>query len=382
MNAMHEYDPDTTTQDGHWLTRQNVVAGVLIVVTAGVFLLCYAMLRPFLSAFAWALALAVMAHPIHHWIEKRVVNANLAAGLSVIIVTAILIIPTGIVLQRLMSEAATHVELIKVSDAADKWRETLESSSIGQDVLWLDERLQLTEQLGGMRQEIAQRMTDILRESIWTIVNVLITIFSLFFMFRDRRHALHALTALSPLSRAECADVFARVGDTIYATVYGSVTMAMIQGALGGLMFWWLGLPAPVLWGVVMALLATVPNLGAFVVWAPAAVGLALQGQTQEAIILAVWGMTAIALIDNLLYPVMVGKRMQMHSAVVFFAIVGGLIVFGPAGLILGPVVFAVAEALIEIWRRRTLNGQGAECPRSPIVLAGEASQPAKQLVS
>jgi predicted PurR-regulated permease PerM len=152
------------------------------------------------------------------------------------------------------------------------------------------------------------------------------------------------------------------------------------------LIFWWLGLPAPVLWGMVMALLATVPNMGAFIVWAPTAAGLALQGDTQSAIILAVWGLTAISLIDNLLYPVMVGSRLRMHSALVFFSVLGGLFVFGVAGLILGPVTFALAQALIEIWRRRTAHGQAAECAvtSTPAIVMSSEAPPAtpKQLVT
>jgi predicted PurR-regulated permease PerM len=150
--------------------------------------------------------------------------------------------------------------------------------------------------------------------------------------------------------------------------------MGAIQGTLGGLMFWWLGLPAPVLWGVVMAVLATVPNLGAFVVWAPAAVGLAFQEEWAKAGILTAWGLIAIGLIDNMLYPFMVGQRIHMHSLPVFFSILGGLYLFGAAGLILGPVVFALTHALLEIWRRRTAAGRAAEngTPPSPRALLEE----------
>lgn len=389
MDPVQEATSESTPlQNGHLLTRQNVLALVLLSATAIVFFLCYAMLRPFLSALVWALAFAVMAHPLHAWIEKRVTRPNVAAAISVILVTLILIVPTAFVVHQLVVEAAAHIEYVQSPEAAAKWRETLESTSIGQNFLWLDSELKITEQVGDLRQELAKRTGEVLRDSVWTVVNVLITMFTLFFMFRDRRWALQSLASLVPLSLPESAQVFKRVEDTIYATVYGSVTMAMIQGALGGFMFWWLGLPAPVLWGVVMALLATVPNLGAFIVWAPTAAGLALQGETQSAIILAVWGLTAIALIDNLLYPFMVGQRLRMHSALVFFAVLGGLMVFGIAGLIVGPVIFAIADALMDIWRRRTSHGQAAECAVTSapvIVVPGETNAPAgsaKELIT
>ena len=117
-------------------------------------------------------------------------------------------------------------------------------------------------------------------------------------------------------------------------------------------MFWWLGLPAPFLWGIVMGLLAVVPVLGAFVIWVPAAIFLLLDGSEGKALLLTLWGAVVVGGIDNLLYPMLVGRRLKMHTVLAFISLVGGLIVFGPAGLILGPVIFTVTRLLLEIWRR------------------------------
>ena len=119
-------------------------------------------------------------------------------------------------------------------------------------------------------------------------------------------------------------------------------------------MFWWLGLSAPLLWGVVMALLAVVPVLGAFVVWIPAALFLALEGSWGKALILTLWGMIVVGTIDNLLRPILVGNRLKLHTVLAFMSVVGGLILFGPAGLILGPVALTVTTVLLEIWPSRT----------------------------
>ena len=148
--------------------------------------------------------------------------------------------------------------------------------------------------------------------------------------------------------------LFSRVGDTVYATIYGTLAVAAVQGTLGGLMFWWLGLPAPLLWGLVMGVLAVVPVLGAFIVWIPAALFLALDGSWGEALMLAVWGGVVVGWIDNVMYPILVGHRLRLHTIPAFMAIVGGLIVFGPSGLILGPVTLTVTVLLLEIWRSRT----------------------------
>jgi len=190
---------------------------------------------------------------------------------------------------------------------------------------------------------------------------VLITLFLLFFFFRDRKPALRALRHLVPLSRNESDEVFTRVEDTIFATLYGSVVVAFIQGALGGLIFSLLDLPAPLFWGVVMGLLAIVPMLGTFVIWLPAAMFLAIQGEWGKALILVAWGAIVIALVDNLVYPLLVGKRLRLHAALVFIAIVGGIFLFGAAGVVLGPLVLSITDALIEVWRRRTAEGGSVE---------------------
>jgi predicted PurR-regulated permease PerM len=147
--------------------------------------------------------------------------------------------------------------------------------------------------------------------------------------------------------------LFDRVRDTIFATVYGTAAVSAVQGLLGGLMFWWLGLPAALLWGVIMALLAVVPMLGAYVVWVPAALFLAIEGSWGKALILAVWGGVIIGISDNLLRPVLVGNRLKLHTVLVFMSVVGGLILFGPTGLILGPVTLTVTTVLLEVWRSR-----------------------------
>ena len=145
--------------------------------------------------------------------------------------------------------------------------------------------------------------------------------------------------------------LFGRVVDAVVATFYGTVVVAAVQGALGGLIFWWLELPMPVLWGLVMALLAIIPVLGAFIIWVPAAVFLALNGDWSKALILAAWGTIVVGGIDNLLYPILVKDQLRLHTVPAFISIVGGLILFGASGLILGPLIVTATMFFLETWR-------------------------------
>jgi predicted PurR-regulated permease PerM len=345
-----------------WWTRDHVLVIVLFVATAILLLLCWQLVRPFITPLAWALALAVVAHPLHGWLANQIKKPGLAAGIAVFGIALVLAAVVVFVGQSLISSIGAATQTFQSYFQTGQWREQLTQIPwLGSLLASLEQQVNLSAQLQGMAGEVGKRASEFAAGSALVLVQILLTFFVLFYLFRDRRKALGTLRSLVPLSEKETNKVFTRVADTIHATIFGTLTVAAVQGALGGLMFWWLGLPAPILWGAVMGLLAIVPVLGAFVVWLPAAIFLAASGQWGKAMILTLWGTVVVGLIDNLLYPVLVGKRLRLHTVPVFFAIVGGLAVFGAAGLVLGPVILALTDAILEVWRRRTADGRPAE---------------------
>jgi predicted PurR-regulated permease PerM len=348
-------------REGLW-TRDHALIVVLVGATAILLVLCWQLVHPFLTPIAWALALAVVAHPLHSWLARRIKHPGIAAGVAVFLIALVLVALATFVGHSVVKEAVAGAQTIQAGLDSGQWRAQLEANPrLGGALTALEQQANLGGQIHGMAGEIGKHLSQVVTGSVWVIVQLLLTLFVLFYLFRDHRTALGTLRSLVPLSERETDEVFTRVADTIHATIFGTLVVAAVQGTLGGLMFWWLGLPAPILWGAVMALLAIVPVLGAFVVWVPAAIFLAATGQWGKAAILAVWGGVVVALIDNLLYPILVGKRLRLHTVPVFFAIVGGLAIFGAAGIILGPVILALTNAILEIWRRRTAHGLPAE---------------------
>jgi predicted PurR-regulated permease PerM len=359
---MDDLPPAATPRPEYGLTRERVSVFVLAAATALAVYVCYLIVNPFIPVLAFALALAIVARPIHGWCCGRVKNPDVAAGLAVVIVGVFIILPVVFVAQRIGREAVSGAQMVQEHVGDRDWLRELEAHPrLGAWVKDARERLDL----GAMVQQVAGFITRTAPQAVagtaWAVVELFLTLFTLFYFFRDRGAVLGTVRSLLPLSRAEADDVFGRVADVIHATLYGSLAIALVQGALGGLMFWWLGLPSPVVWGAVMALLAVVPNLGTPVVWLPAAAILALTGQWGKATILAAWGATAIGLIDNVLYPYLVGSRMRLHTLAVFFSMLGGLSLMGAAGVVLGPVTLAVTMALLDVWRRRTAGGKPAE---------------------
>jgi predicted PurR-regulated permease PerM len=335
---------------------------VLIAATALGIYLCYRLALPFLPALAWALALAVLFTPFQRWLETRLKWVSLAALASVFTIGLVVVVPATFVGQRLVMQAAHGAQILEKKVTSGEWRQFLaDHPRLSSVVDSVDRQVDFPGTVKVFTNWLTTVAGSIVKGSVDQLFDFALTFYLLFFFLRDRRSAIQSLRALVPVSDAEMDHLLRRVGDTIFATVYGTLVVAGVQGLLGGLMFWWLGLGAPLLWGVVMALLSVVPVLGAFVIWIPLAGFLALEGSWGKALILALWGLLVVGTIDNLLHPFLVGNRLKLHTVLAFMSLVGGLIVFGPAGLILGPVTLTVTLVLLEGWSGRIKSAPPAQ---------------------
>lgn len=328
---------------------------VLMAATVAGVYVCYRLVLPFVPALAWALTFAVLFAPVHRWNEARLKRPNLAAGISVTMVATIVVVPGLLVAGRLVDEAARGTIAIRAAIDSGQWQQVIEAHPRMAPVVgWIERQLDLPALIGSAAAWLTNTSASLVRGSIAQAIAFLLTFYFLFYFLRDRRVAFASLLNLSPLSESEMGQIARRAADAIHATFYGTIVCAAVQGTLGGLMFWWLGLPAPLLWGVIMGLLAIVPVFGAFVVWIPAAAFLALDGHWGKALILSVWGSVVVGGIDNVLYPMLVGNRLRLHTVPAFVSVVGGLVVFGASGVILGPLAVTITLSLLEIWRVRT----------------------------
>lgn len=318
--------------------------------------LCYRLALPFLPAISWALALAVILSPLQRRLEAKWKHRNLVTAISLAIIAVIVVVPAIFVANRLITEISKGAELIQTHAAAGTLSQPLANyPHLAPLDRWIARQIDLPETVGRLATGLTNTATSIVRGSVMQLTGLLLTFYLLFYFLRDRHLALNSLRTLAPLSPAEMNRVFGRVTATIHATVYGTLVVATIQGTLGGLMFWILGLPAPLLWGLIMGLLAVIPVLGAFVIWVPAAIWLASQGLWGKALLLTAWGGIVVAGIDNLIYPILVGNRLHQHTLLTFISLVGGLIVFGSSGIILGPLSVTLTLLLLQIWHDRKL---------------------------
>lgn len=331
---------------------------LLVASVAGIFL-CILVAWPFLGAITWAVTLPILFSPLQKKVEKAVRHRNIAAALSTALVVVVVVVPAVFVVERLISEASTGILSLQARVESGELQALLDSHpALAPFGVWIDRQFDLPSMMSTIATWLSNLGAIFVRGSLLQMVEVFITFYLLFYFLRDGRVAKTMIVAWLPLSISEAEQLLLRVGETVHATVYGTLAVAAVQGTLGGLMFWVLGLPTPLLWGLVMGLLSIVPVLGAFIIWIPAAALLLLDGSWARALVLAAWGGIVVGGIDNVLRPMLIGNRLRLHTIPAFISIVGGLLLFGAPGFILGPLAATTTMLIAQFWTRHETNEQ------------------------
>lgn len=365
------------------LTRNTATTIFLIVVAALLAYLCYQIIQPFLTAIAWATILAVVFEPMHRRVQQALKRESLSAGVSTALATLIAVLPLALLGFAIAREAAQGYKQITagIGSGTDPSTAISQVPVIGHAWQWLQAHFRQSGiDLSSVAGDAVQRAGDVaftLAKGTITnlssfVLNVVLVIFILFFFFRDGRLILHHLQRIVPIKSETAYEIYSLIGEVIRAAVNGVVVIGLVKGTLAGLAFWVLGVHSPVLWGTVGAFASVIPVVGISIVWVPATFVLLLQGHAIKALLLAIWGLTALSLADNILYPILVGGQVRLHTLLVFFSALGGLAVFGFLGFVLGPVVATLAVMLIEM--ASEYYSGGAETVAEAVERAKEAT--------
>lgn len=328
--------------------------GVLIAVTIAFFVL----LRPFYTAIFWAATLAVLFWPIHQRILKSLPGkSNLAAVTTLLVCTLIVIIPLVLVSLSLVQEVLTFYS--RMTGGGYSFAHYMQQIS-GTVPDWLWEWLNRFG-LGGLA-EIQQKLSEAATQALSFVytravnlgqntlqfaVSFVLMMYLLFFFFRDGAYIMAHIRRAIPMEKDHLGNLANKFTSVVKATIKGNITVAAVQGALGGLMFLALGIQGPMLWGVVMAFLSLLPAVGAGLVWAPVAIYLLATGSVVKGAIMIAIGVGVIGLVDNILRPILVGKETKMPDYLILLSTLGGLSLFGLTGFVAGPVIAAL---FIAIW--------------------------------
>lgn len=327
--------------------------------------LCWKMLEPFVEVLLWAVVLVIVFMPVHRRVRARVGSPGWSAMLSCLLVVVVILVPLTLVALAVTREVTHIAQSIQTGAGTDG---LLNSPYIDRALDWIGQYVDLSQfnsqqfiadRLKSLGGAIAGRTLGLVGGAVGIVIEVFFVIFTMYYLFRDGERMREAVYNVMPLNDRRASDIIDRTQEVISASVYGVLIIALIQGTLGGLAFWALGLPSALLWGVVMVFLSMIPMAGAFVVWVPAAIYLVITGAWVKAIILTVWGALVIGSVDNFLRPKLVGEKTRLHELLIFFSVLGGLQVFGVIGLVLGPVVVAITIALLDVLRSADDSASG-----------------------
>jgi len=330
----------------------------VLAATAITLYLCWLMLKPFITVLEWAAVLVIVFYPAHKRLAKKINRRGLSALISSILVVVMIVAPVTFITIALANElAATVGDLpVAVGQLFDPGTPVL-----GKLSEWIHNHLAfdlassqafIVEQLKTAGTALLGRSMDLMGNILGGIVKIFFVIFTMYYLFRDGDKIVRALPDALPLNRAQSEEIIARTGQVVSASVNGVVTIAALQGVLGGLAFWILGVPNPILWATILAFICMIPIAGSFFVWLPVSIYLVMTDHWGKAILLGLWGLLVISTIDNFLRPKLIKNQTKLHELFVFFSVLGGLSVFGLLGIVLGPVILAITLGLLQTFKQ------------------------------
>lgn len=318
---------------------------------------------PFISALLWATVLSVLMWPVYKRLQARF-SKNFSALVATVVTALVIVLPfaaigTVIGIQiyhftnQLAQDQVAGGQTFSIDMVATKTDEmvkpVLQQLGLGD--------VNVKEYIVTHRDEISQALRGPITKGVvglgYTVLTLVLALFTMFFMLRDGPRLLEPVCELVPLPRDETINILLKMQGTIQSVFVGVVMVSIIQAAIAGLTYWILGVPSPLFFAFVTFVFCTIPMLGGPVVFVPLAAKLLVDGHTVQAIILLIVGFGVISTVDNFLRPKFISERSELHEMTIFFALLGGVVVIGPIGLMAGPLVATLLAGLTDVIRTR-----------------------------
>jgi len=332
----------------------------LVVLIAALAFVAIDMVKPFLRPLTLAAVIALGCYPLHAWLLKHIRRKDGTALLTTLIVFLGVAMP-AFVLTYLLGGEISHIAR-HISDQSTREGGFMAYVQHGQErlVLWAGQyvdvdQLRIRQRMSELPEKASGFLlsmgSSIAGSAINGITSGILTFVFLFFFFRDGLQWREELAEALPLRREKVERLYKAIYSSVVGTLYGLVGVALAQGLLTGLGLRIAGIDNFLMLGMLAAVCSVIPVVGTSLVWGPAAVYLLVTGHLGWAIFLLIWGALVVSMADNIIRPLVLKGRMQLHIVWLLFAILGGLLTFGFVGLFLGPVIFSLLATLLPILR-------------------------------
>ncbi len=341
------------------IVRHRIERGGFIVFLTLITIALLAVVFSFLGALLWAgLAALLFQNLFQRLLARMPGRRNLAAALTLLIITVAVVIPALIVASMVVEQSAgvyTQIRSGQINFAT--YFEQVHSALPDRIRGWLDsagfgslERIQtrLSQAVSASASSLAQRAFSIGANAAAFLLAFGVGLYATFFLLRDGARIGPAIVRALPLEPAVANTLAEKFVAVVRATIKGSGVVALVQGALGAITFWIVGLPAAMLWGVVMAIAALLPAVGPAIIWGPVGIYLLATGAVWQAAVVFASGVLVIGLADNILRPMLVGRDTGIPDWMVLVTTLGGIDLLGLSGIVVGPVAGAL---FITGWR-------------------------------
>lgn len=308
--------------------------------------LTFRVLQPFITYLFFSIIFVIIFKPVYEWLHKKTSMPRTSSAILVLGLILIIVIPSFFITSVIVREAP---ELYQTS------LETLDFEQIdalayrltGQEISVQEELIQGVPKL---REYLIDQAGSALTQIAMLLLGLFIMFFAMFYFFTQGDRMLIELKKSLPFSHENQHKLFKQVNEVIYATINGQIILGVLQGIVTALVLLLLGVPYAIIWGFVTAIASILPVVGSYVVWIPIAIWLYLMGSTTQAIILLVVGFVIIAQIDNFLRPYVISSRADIHPITVIVGVFGGIVAFGVAGFIIGPLVLALFITVMQFY--------------------------------
>lgn len=341
------------------MKREYLSVSVFFLVAASFFYLFYRIIIPFFVPIAWAAVFAILFFPLYERLKVKLKSPGLTSVALCLMIVLLIIGPVTYLFVALVDEAATAVTRVN-----ELYKSGQLDNLLSFDLPWVDTfRQKLSNYFDLSKVNLDKIVLEainnvsalLLNQTSWLVANgakaafyFVLMFFALYYFFKDGEKLVAKIKRLMPYEPMETDATFHRLREVIHATMQGGVVVALLQGVLGGILFAIMGISSPIFWGAIMAFLAIIPIVGASIVYIPAGLILIIGGLYVKGIIVIAVGTLIISQTDQVVRPWLISGRAEMHPLLLFFSIMGGIMLFGLLGLVVGPLIAAVFVTVIK----------------------------------
>lgn len=351
------------------MPKKNVLNKYLfLLILLSLLLIVFLIIKPFITSILISFVLAYLFYPVYKKLNNRIKKKNISAFIVALLIILIFSIPFIFVINAFVKEINLgYVSFKKMVTKGDLFN--IDCAKQKENILcklpikkiFSDQNIRIyIERLGTKVTNYVTETSSRLITSIPKIfLDIFLVLFLTYYLLKDGKVLFFKIISFLPIKKESQKDVIKTFNDVIYATIYGQIIIAVIQGTLGGIGFLIFGVSSPILWGIIMIFLSLIPFIGPSLVWAPAAIYLFVSGLATSSNSLIVrgiglfaYGLLLVSTIDNILRPVIIGNKMSLHPAMVFLGVIGGILLFGPLGILLGPMLIAILIVFARIYKK------------------------------